>query len=335
VFNNWAIFGSAKKEGIIWCFGSISQEIKDLSIGFLKGLHDLGKELFDKGIASLQLSPSHSIQTSNFWGDELFIINLEGSYFLIISDPITTIKMIEQAEIPLEMDFQIRSVLVGQASSIYANMCSSTDDKGITFVDRLFQTALDEFITPNDQKKLGVYVTSGSVSLSGLTSLQCLVFHYLLRQHFNYLFRKGIYASFISRPWALVHHINGVPIKLSFEPPRQPALLSGLFSLVNNYTKNALNGQLESLIFGDSAQFTSIDVIHGQEHYLMSFASPFRLFKTEKFLNEFNNLKEDIIKDLTPGLIKYIASKISEDNEENLRFRRLNDLLNSLGGPKI
>ncbi|MHA2364545.1 MAG: hypothetical protein ACXAC7_11365, partial [Candidatus Hodarchaeales archaeon] len=256
MFNNWALFGSAEHEKPLWIYGELSEEVQNLIIGFLKGLHGIGKELFDKGIASLRISRQHtsSSNISSFWGDELFIINLEGNFFLVIFDPLSTIKMIQNIEIPTEMDYKIRSVLVGQASLTYAALCSSDEDT--LFVDSLFQTVLDEVLSPVEQENLNVYVGEGSCSFSGLNSIQCLVFHYLLRLLF-----ADEYRFIGATPWSIVQHNSSLPILLEYNTPKKPHLLSGYLTVLNDFVSTLFNTKLRGLVFGGSSEIASIDLI--------------------------------------------------------------------------
>lgn len=339
MFNNWALFGSAQQETSIpqWTFGPVTDTIESLTLGFLKGIHNFGKELFNKGIASFTLSPSKSNMTTGFWGDELFIVNLEGSFFLVISDPRTTIKMIHQIKdtIPNEIGYLIKSVLVGNATVQYADMCSSLDSELIPAIDKLFQSALSEIITPERQYELNVFVERGSCSFSGLDSTEILVFHYILRQHFMYYYRKGIFSSFIDQPFCILQHKHGAPLPLIFNPPKNAVLLSAFLSLVNSYTSEALNSQLKGLVFGDSgARFTSIDIVHGND-YFMSISSPFRLFKNEEFKLMFSNLDSDLISELSVNLSSYLAKQITDDQLSNLQYQSLDILIQNIGSPKF
>jgi hypothetical protein len=321
-------------DNLLWTFGNLTEDVKILTIRFLKGLDNLGKELFDKGIASIKLSPIKSGSNkviSKFWGDELFIVNLEGSFFLIISDPNTTIKMINQmGGIPEEIDYQIRSVLVGQASIQYANIMSKIEkEEDMYFIDRLFQTPLDDVMTREEQKEKGVFVDKGSCSFSGLGSIECLIFHYLLREYF-----AEEYTLFIKNPWSMIQHQNGIPVILDFKPPKEKIIFASLLSLLNEYSKGLLESQLKSLVFGDSFEFTSIDIIHGKEHF-MAVSSPIYLFLNKEFLGKFSAIDDQIKKSLSANLAKYLSKEISNDYLKNLEQKPLSELFRILGQPKV
>src|SRR3990172_1349407 len=194
-FENWALMIQGKE--VRWQFGELNEEIRTRTINFLLGLHNIGKELVHKGIATIRLASS----TANMLrGDELLIINLEGSFFLIIFDPLTTIKMMAQkvGEVPEDLDLEIRSVLIGQASITYANLWSvATEDSGM-HIDMLFKQALDEILSMELQKELNIFVERGSCSFAGLNTIQCLIFHFILLRFFELE-----YLNLISEPWAI------------------------------------------------------------------------------------------------------------------------------------
>ncbi|WP_455463937.1 hypothetical protein, partial [Candidatus Hodarchaeum mangrovi] len=48
---NWAIFVEGIE--IKWSFGKPSEEFQEIIVNFLKGLGQLGKEMFGEGIASI------------------------------------------------------------------------------------------------------------------------------------------------------------------------------------------------------------------------------------------------------------------------------------------
>ena len=327
IFKNWALL--TQGDEILWKFGNIGQEAENLTLGFLKGLHNIGKELFDKGIASLHFRPSSAV---SFQGDELFIINLEASFFLIIFDPIPTITLLNTvlAKIPTEIDDKIRSVLIGQATLQYGSLCGSiTSDSDLMLVDTLFQTALNEILSAQEQERLNVYVGNESCSFSGLTSIQCLVFHYILRE----LFEKE-YTSLIGNPWSIIQDQSAIPVHLSFHSPKQSQLLSGYLTIINDYVLTLFNTQLRSLVFGGSAEIASIDLVHGQNNF-MSISNPYGLFKNHEFLDKFSNLDAKIVKDLSPNLKEYLATQLSGAQRLNHRNKNLNILIYKLGDPEL
>lgn len=315
-FENWALLTQGKE--IIWQFGSLNEETRLRTIDFLNGLHKIGKELYDKGIASIRFHSSNLLH-----GDELFIVNLEGSFFLIIYDPLTTIKIIAQQsdKIPEEMDLLIRSVLIGQAVITYANLWSNATSEAGMHIDMLFKQALDEIIPIRTQRDMNVFVDHGTCSFAGLTTIQCLTFHMLLRRIFEIE-----YLNLIANPWAIVQDHTSMPVYLEHNVPKQAHLIAGYLTVINEYVLDIFNTRLASMVFG-GGELSSIDIVHGLKNFI-AMSNPTKLFSDPVFLNKFETFDVKIKNDLRRGLVEYLALAYSQANYQQYRLKNLNDLLN-------
>lgn len=327
-FANWALLVQGSE--VKWMFGDLDEESQLLTIGFLRGLHNIGKELFDRGIASLLLSPSQKSMVGSVWGDELFVVNLQGEFFLIIFDPLPTIKMLARETIPQMVDDLIRSVLSAQAAEQYANFWSSVDEEeeGI-LVDSLFQQALDEVTTLEEREKYNMYVEDGSCSFSGLSSVQFLVFHYVLRRLFELE-----YTGLIGQPWTIIQHRSAIPVCLEYKSPKKAHLLSGYLTVINDYIESLFNTSLRSLVFGGSTEIASIDLVHGSE-YFMSLSNTRILFRRPEFLAKFERLEKEVLVDMKPGLVEYLARTLSDIHQTVFRQKSLDVLVYKMGDPEL
>ncbi|MHA1989973.1 MAG: hypothetical protein ACW981_00420 [Candidatus Hodarchaeales archaeon] len=320
-FENWALL--TKGQEIIWQFGNIEDETKKRTIDFLNGLHKIGEDLFDKGIASVRFySPNLLL------GDELFIVNLEGSFFLIIFDPLSTIKiMAEQADkIPEEMDFLIRSVLIGQAAITYANLWSEANPEAGMHIDMLFKQALDEIIPIKTQQDMNVFVDHGTCSFAGLTTIQCLTFHFLLRRIFEIE-----YLNLIADPWAIIQDSSSMPVYLEHKSPKKAHLIAGYLTVVNEYVLDIFNTKLASMVFG-SGELSSLDIVHGLKNFI-SISNPMKIFTDDSFLKNFGSVDSKIKNDIRRGLGEYLAKTYSEVQYQKFRQKKVEDILKVISDP--
>lgn len=324
-FENWALLINGKD--IIWQYGDLTEEHCRRTIDFLNGLHNIGKELFDKGITSIKISRSNFLL-----GDEIFIVNLEGSFFLIIFDPISTIKMLNQVSdsIPEENDILIRSVLTGQASIIYGNLWSDPElsiESGM-HIDMLFKQALDEVVPLRTQHELNIFVNGGTCSFAGLDSIQALSFHLMLRKFF-----EAEYSTILARTWCIVQDSSSMPVHLEHNPPKKSHLLAGYFSVINQYTLDIFNSKLSSLVFGEK-NLSKIDLVHGLNNF-MAISNPIDLFRSQEFLAKFSNLSESVKKDLKRELKEYLAQAFLQAKYTELRMLNLEEIIDQINKKRV
>jgi len=118
---NWFLFVEEKE--IRWSFGNPDEEFKSFVINFLTGLAQIGEEVFgENGVASIEFDLK---KKSQILSSELFIVNLSHKFYLIMSDPSTTMKMLnQQGGIAPEVEEIMSAVLVGQAAILYATSIS-------------------------------------------------------------------------------------------------------------------------------------------------------------------------------------------------------------------
>ena len=324
-FENWALL--VQGQTVIWQFGELEEEIRTRTISFLIGLHNIGKEIFDKGIATIRLASETTVQYFSIRGDELLIVNLEGSFFLVIFDPLTTIKMMAQTTIPEEVDLLIRGVLSGQASLTYAAFCSNATPEVGMHIDTLFKTALDEVVSKQDQLNRNIFVEGGTCSFAGLTTIQGLVFHVLLRRFFELE-----YLNLLSQPWAIIQQDSSLPVYLEHQPPKHAHLLSGYFTVINEYIMDIFKAKPVAMVFG-GGELSSIDIVHGEKNF-MSISNPIELFRDPEFLQRFKNLNDSVKNDLKAALAEYLAKNLASIDLQQLRQKHLDVLVWLLGNPE-
>lgn len=314
-FENWALL--TKGQEVIWRFGNIEEETQKRTIDFLNGLHKIGEDLFDKGIASVRFHSPNLLS-----GDELFIINLEGSFFLIIFDPLSTIKIMAEKvdDIPEEMDFLIRSVLIGQAAITYANLWSVATPEAGMHIDMLFKQALDEIIPPNTQQDMNVFVDHGTCSFAGLSTIQCLTFHFLLRRIFELE-----YLNLITSPWTIIQNSSSMPVHFDYNSPKKAHLIAGYLTVVNEYVLDIFNTKLASMVFG-GGDLSSLDIVHGLKNFI-AISNPMKLFTDEGFLKSFEQVDIKVKSDIRSGLVEYLAKTYSEVQYQKFRQKNVEDIL--------
>ena len=90
--SNWALFVEDKE--VKWSFGNPDDEFLIFVVNFLTALSQIGEELFGQhGIAQIEFDIPRRNQ--GFLSAEVFIVSLMNKFFLIMSDPTVTLKLIE------------------------------------------------------------------------------------------------------------------------------------------------------------------------------------------------------------------------------------------------
>src|SRR3972149_478925 len=81
--SNWAIF--IEQEIIKWTYGipDTNQEFLDTTVRFLSSLQQIGRELYEQGVTSIQFERPVNKEIAT---NEIFIINLSDQFFFVISD---------------------------------------------------------------------------------------------------------------------------------------------------------------------------------------------------------------------------------------------------------
>ena len=135
---NFCIFADGEKAE--WHYGKLTEEFIGNTVSFLNGLDGIGKELFGSGVASIELDVQKT-QDVAIDATEIFVVSLYSQFFLIVSDPLTTIKLIEESGgILTEIEDVMRGVLGGQATVLYSNLYIEAENQAEQdFVDEIFR----------------------------------------------------------------------------------------------------------------------------------------------------------------------------------------------------
>lgn len=327
---NWAIF--AEKNRSDWSYGNLSNEFIENTVSFLNGLDSIGKELFGSGVASIELDWRNlSLDNSAYVKTkEVFVVSLFSQFFFIASDPLTTIKLIEQQGVPPEFDDIIRGVLVGQASVLYSNLYldAQTEDEQ-NRIDELFRlTIMDVGITQD----LDSIVDKGRCSFASFSFSQMLIFHYLLRKTFSQKYRKA-------DEWAIVADTSGSPIHLTYGKMDNTTSLAGYLSVLLMFCVELFKTPPKSIVFGGE-KLIPLEMVNGSENNTYcAFSAWDVLFKDSEFLKQLIELNKKAT-DLQVPLSKFMAEKLSLIFQQNLQdwelellisvYQNLNEKIDSL-----
>ena len=299
---------------IKWSYGiSESEKFQDLVFNFLTGLGSLGKELFGKeGIANITFDVK---KRAGFKASEIFIVSLYEQFFLIISDPVTTLRLImSEGEIPWDIKQVINAVLVGQASILYG---TKIDDMNFTPEEvkdtiKLFRDIIID-INPEYSKKnmINSIVNKTGCNFSLLTFEECLLLHVYLRRQAEQQTDPG------SSSWCLISFIDGGDIPFSYNIDDE-VLLGGYLAAIIGFINALFESKPKHITFG-SAEIRKLRFVYG-ETYFMAIDTSFMidLLLKRQFQHDFFDTRYRVLKDLASGLKELIIEEILQFNEEKL-----------------
>ncbi|MHA1991019.1 MAG: hypothetical protein ACW981_01710 [Candidatus Hodarchaeales archaeon] len=306
--SNWAIF--AKETEVIWHFGDLSQEFIDNTVNFLNGLDAMGTELFGSGVASITLDQKSNKVIS---ASEIFVVSLGSTFFFIASDPLITMRLIYHENLPDILEDQMRSILIGQATNLYANLYTESSGSE-SQVDDLFWTALYEIGYNKDVKNV---VEKGRCSFSEFGLLDMMLFHYQLRKIFAEKYPK-------TEPWAIIADESG-PIHLKFGKMTNATSLAGYLSVLFMFCKELFDSSPKSLVFGGDS-LIPLEVVNGDDFFL-SLTRWDTLFKDKDFLKDLNKLDRNIVDQLGFPITQFLAEKLSTMMQKELKNWSMNQLI--------
>lgn len=310
---NWAIFAEGNKSE--WHYGELDEQFIESTVGFLNGLDGMGKELFGSGVASIELD----VGTKEvFLGTrEIFVVSLFSQFFLIASDPLTTIKLIEAGGIPNEVEDIMRGVLVGQASVLYSNLYTESEtSEEQKRVDKMFRSTISE-LGITDPEELDSIVDQGRCSFARFGFGEMLTFHYLLRKIFS-----SHYAEV--REWAIVADDSGSPIHLSFGHMEQTTSLAGYLSVLLTFCQGLFDAPPKALVFGGDS-LVPLEMVNGASTFC-AFASWDRLFSNPEFNKSLAEIPPEPQQDLNAPLSRFMADKLGQILSGELRQWELSNL---------
>ncbi len=315
--NQWAIYIGQKN--IQWSLGvEISQNEDEILLqGLLNlttALSQFGEEFFGEGLGLIDILPDYLHFTQP---QSILLIRLSNEFYFLCSNPLVTAWLIEQSDMPVILNDQLRSVLIGAALTLYSNywghdLFISKRDR----VDEVFNLALRK----SGAEERG-HISKGECSLSQLTLSELIRFHYHLRK----LFEKET-ELFPPIQWALVHDSSGLPIYLQWNLDDLTAMsLSGLLSVINNFIQSILNAKLHSLQFGVTSP-VKILLSTGQST-LLAIAGAEIALNQKELQKMILALPPHILTEIQEGLKRHLVSLLLDQYEESLKTLSVPHLL--------
>lgn len=318
----WALF--VEGTNIKWSFGNPSFEFQEVVSNFLMGLGNLGKELFGEGIASINfdLRKHSGMKTS-----EIFIVSLQDQFFLIISDPATTLLLIKvHGGIPEDIKDIMTAVLVGQASILYANSVTDADDETKSMIERHFQNIILDINEKyaNDDMINSIVGEYGS-NFSILTFEECLLLHYYLRKQAE----RATYTS--PAGWAMIANLEGFEVPLAYNLTKE-GIWAGFFAAIVGFIQSLFDSKPKYISFG-TTKIQKLRFIYGQKYFMAidtSFVSDLLLKK--KFQKDLFSTSYKILRDMSSGIKDLIIEEILQYNEDKLSQLSVETLLDTYVG---
>jgi hypothetical protein len=322
VRENWALFIEGTK--IKWTFGDPSIEFQKITMNFLLGLGNFGEELFGEGIASITFDMR---KYSGLKASEIFIVSLKDRFFLIISDPATTLLLITiKGGIPQDIKEIMTAVLVGQASIHFASSISDIDQKGERQIEKKYRDIIldiNEKYLENDL--INTIVEKSGCNFSILTFEECLLLHFHLRKQIE----PTDYHD--SSSWCLISHEGGGDIPFSFNIEND-LVIGGYFSAIVGFIYTLFGSNPKYITFG-STHIRRVRFVYG-EKYFMAIDTSFMidLLLKRQFQKRFFETSYSIIKDMSSGFKELIIEEIIQFNEQKLRDLKAETLLDTYVG---
>ena len=306
---NWALF--IEIDQVKWSFGidESSQEFLDTTVRFIQSLQAIGRELYEQGVASIKLErPAQDLLNTH----EIFIINLSDQFFFIISDLPVSVRLIHEDIIPYELMQIICAVLVGQAAILYSYL-KEEETKRSYSTDDIFSSILR---TIGIKHNLDDLVSDGRCSLSSLNFQELLLFHYLLRNHFEneFIIQETTKRS---SSWAIMVDKDGLDIPIAYLSPKDPLILGNFLGAIYSYVQALFGVKPAVLVFG------GYELIYlsffGGKNYFLAVSNPIALFQDTMFNELCKSIPQTKWIDLVPAIKEYLVKQISAKFEHDIR----------------
>jgi hypothetical protein len=322
VDENWAIF--VEKDEVKWYFGIQDPEFHNVVLNFITGLANLGKDLFgEQGIASINFDLR---KHSGLKASEIFIVSLFDQFFLLISDPTTTLRLItSQGEggIPKNIKEIMTAVLVGQASVLYGASIAEADPKERKKINKKYRDIILDINTKYyDNDLIHTIVGKSGSNFSILTFEECLLLHCYLRKQAEQ--RDYIPVS----NWCLISYLDGGEVPFSFNIEDE-ILYGGYFAAIIGFISTLFESKPKSIVFG-TTKIRKLRFVYGKK-YFMAIDTSFMidLLLKRQFQQQFYDTRYEIMKDLALGIKKLIIEEILQFNEEKLNKLSAETLLDT------
>lgn len=297
--SNWALFVEDKE--VKWSFGNPDDEFLTFVVNFLTALSQIGEELFGQhGIAQIQFDiPKHQ----GFLPGEVFIVSLMNKFFLIMSDPAVTLKLIEACGgIAQEVKDIMSAVLVGQAAMLFSQNISEVSTEAAKEQETIWQNIILD-ISDKYKEDIEKIVGKDSCNFSMLQFHDLMFLHYQLR-------KQPEFADPVTpEGWGLVSHMSGGEVPFIYHVSQDPVVLAGYLAIIISFLMSLFKSKPKKLVFGTN-NLQVLSFIHGEE-YFIAIDSPFtQLALDSNFKEEFFGINTNVLNDVENNLRKKIAEEI-------------------------
>ena len=314
---NWFLF--VEEKNIRWSFGNPDEEFKAFVINFLTGLSNIGEEIFgENGIASIEFEVH---KKSRIHSSEVFIVNLSDKFFLIMSDPSTTMKLLrQQGGIAHKVQEIMSAVLVGQAAILYSQQISEVPSEESAEIEKLWQDIVLD-ISDDYEEDITKIISGNSSNFSMLLFEDLLFLHYYLRK------QPELIKQISPKGWAIIANYSGGEIPLEYNMEWDSVILAGYLGIIISFITVLFNSKPKKLAFGTHT-VQSLSFINGVKDYFIAVDSPFtKLILDLEFQDRFFNLQKEVQDDIKEALRVRIIEEIVTANTEELEKFDLNTLL--------
>ncbi|MFX0124405.1 MAG: hypothetical protein ACFFAE_12255 [Candidatus Hodarchaeota archaeon] len=315
---NWALFVEGKS--VKWSFGNPDDEFLTFVTNFLTALAQIGEELFGQhGIAQINFDVKRH---AGFRSSEVFVVSLENKFFLIMSDPNTTMKLIDaHGGIAHEVQEIMSAVLVGQAAMLYAQCITEVeDDETREYLESIWQNIILD-LSEEYSEEINKIVGKSASNFSMLSFADLLFLHYYLRK------QPELTRPLSPKGWALVSHMSGGEIPLDFHVEKDPVVLAGYLAIIISFLMSLFDSKPKSLVFGTNF-LQSLSFVHGEDYFLSIDAPFIELAMDSDFYNGFFDMKDLVLQDLGESLKKRITEEILTSQTQELESMDVKTLLN-------
>lgn len=315
-YDNWAVL--TEETDVLWTFGHVDKDKAVMIANLAKGMYDAVRELFTETVASIQLIDDR----------EVLFVQIGGRFFFIVSDPITTAKLLRLADIPSDVESILLGVLIGHGVQTYANLWSASaaqSDFHAELIDKIFQEALDKLALPATAN-VNIGIHQGACNLSGLSLPDLLFFHSYVRQ------RIGEERALDSaEKWGFLQSTDGVPIVLEYQIPATSIrieITAGLISVICTLIREVFGGNPKKIVFADE-NLPALDLLVG-DNYLLAANYAVGLFKEPDFVAQFFALPEEVRDSIAPALKEALSEQILRATRVTLQENEIPALIDEL-----
>ncbi len=302
VSSNWAIFIEEKE--IKWTFGDPDKEFLIYVSNFINGLSNIGEEILGQhGIASIIFDLK---KRSGFNTAEIFIISLMNKFFLLMTDPLLTMKLIDASGgIAYEVQEIMSAVLVGQAAVLYAQCIQEVTPETQNRLEHLWRSIILD-ISDKYMDDIDTILSSGGSNFSMMSFEDLIFLHYYLRQ------QPELAQPLSHKGWVLCSNMSGGELPFTYHVTnRDPVVLAGYLAIIISFLMAMFEAKPKRLIFGTNS-ISSLSFINGEDYFIAIDGLFTELANDPDFFHDFFSIAEHIQKDLNDGLKKRIIEEIIE-----------------------